>query len=366
MIILADQAHCTGCGACSAICREHAITMRQSEKDGFYRPHLDKSVCIECKKCEWICPELCERPEINQYYGKVYAAVNLDDEKRNASASGGIFAALAEGILKKNGLAAGVAYDGHLNAVYELEGSIEGLRTLMGSKYMQSKMGNIYSEISQKLKEGKEVLFCGTPCHVAAIKRFTREKGLEERLTTVDVLCRGVPSPKVFHKYIEGIENQQDKKVVFVKFKDNENGWHGINTRIIMEDGSECYLPILQSTYLNGFLQDNMTVRESCFHCSYKKMERPGDITIGDFWGLKNTRLEDDKGTSLVILNSRKGVDLWEEIKHALAYKESTMWRVVKGNGMAFQKLPANPNRERFWQYLEQYDYEKALCMARS
>lgn len=197
------------------------------------------------------------------------------------------------------------------------------------------------------------------------MRKFAEKKGLSNKLLTIDLLCRGVPSPKAFHKYLEMLENQTGKKVISVKFKDNEKGWHNVNCRITMNDGTECYLPLAKFTYGNGFLRDNIIVRESCFHCEYKKINRLGDITIGDFWGLKNTRLEDDKGTSVVILNSGKGIRLWEDVKESLEHKESTMWRVIKGNRMAFCKLPENPVREKFWMYLAENDFDEALAKAR-
>ncbi len=364
MIVLAAKEYCTGCGACSAVCLVHAISICQSEEDGFYRPLIAQELCIKCGQCISVCPAIDRLSEKNFYYGKVYAAINRNQKVRNVSASGGIFAAFATEVIKRGGCAAGVLYDENWNIVHRLAIDEKELIPLLGSKYAQSDMRFIYGEIHEKLTKGKQVLFCGTPCQVMGIKRFAQEKGIEKRLMTIDLLCRGIPSLKAFHKYLEMIEKQYKKKIVRVQFKDNEKGWHNVNTRIVMEDGSQCYLPIGECTYVKGFLEHDMTVQDACFHCAYKTTDRVGDITIGDFWGLNHTRLVDDKGTSIVMINSKKGAALWEDVKLSLEYQESTMWRVVKGNRMAFQKLPENPVREQFWKYLKEYDYDKALEMA--
>lgn len=365
MVLLAGQDSCTGCAACSAVCPVQAVRMEQDTENGFYRPVLNEALCVECKKCESVCPQLSEPITEKKSEKKVYAAICKNEKIRNASASGGLFAVLAGEIIKRGGCAAGVAYDKKMRVVHQLAENEGALSLLYGSKYAQSDMRFIYHRIFQRLEDGKEVLFCGTPCQVAGVKKAVEEKKLEGKLITVDLLCRGVPSPKALQKYLEMIEKQNAKRIVQIKFKDNENGWHNVNTKIVMEDGSECYLPVDQCTYVGGFLDDDITVRESCFSCIYKTTERQGDITIGDFWGLRNTGLVDDKGTSAVILNSEKGYRLWDDVKHILEYKESTMWRVVRGNPMAFKKLKKNPARKVFWKYLKQYDYDSALQKAR-
>lgn len=363
MNILSNGTYCTGCGACSAICPVQAISMRQDDEDGFYRPFVKENLCIKCDTCKSICPQLHENAEKKAYFRKVYASKNRDEETRNAAASGGLFAAFANEILRRGGCVAGVAYDEQQKVVHKLVENTEELRLLFGAKYAQSDTSFVYNDIYQKLEAGKEVLFCGTPCQVAGIKKFAQAHKMEEKLITIDLLCSGVPSPKAFEKYIELIENKYRKKVAHIKFEGHENGWHHMNTRITWEDNSELFLPKDQCSYLCSFLDKNVSVGDFCSHCSYKTTQRPGDITLGDFWGLKNTELADGKGTSAVIINSEKGMKLWDVVNRTLFYKESTVWRVVKGNQKAFVNLPADPIRKHFWGYLKQYDFDKALEM---
>lgn len=366
-VVLADREHCTGCGYCASICADRAIEMKQSDVDGFFYPDIDTERCVGCGLCEQACPAL--RLPVEQgtegFCSAVYAARALMDGIREHSASGGIFPVLASKILEENGCVAGVAWEGKTSAFHRMIQEKNDLPLLRGTKYFQSRMGNVYEEIRQMLSQGKRVLFCGTPCQVRAVGNYCRRKGMEEGLILVDLLCRGVPSQKAYKHWIWEEEEKKGSKIQFVQIKEKRNGWDRIGTRITFEDGSETYYSLYENAFMDGFLRDNISVRGSCYHCPYKTVKRGSDLTIGDFWGYRNPGFADNKGTSVVIINSEKGRKLFESVREDLKAAPSTMWRVVNGNPAAFEPLQENRARKVFWELLDEHSFTAALDMAR-
>lgn len=362
---LASKDFCTGCGACAAVCPVHAISMKTDEKTGFLYPFPDMEKCIHCGGCEKICcinhlfPD-----EKYREYSDVYAVNNRSMQVRHRSASGGAFSAIATTMLKCGGSVVGVALSEHHTCRHVMIESESELEPLEGTKYFQSDMTGIYEKILNKVKAGnKEVMFCGTPCQVCAVKSYAKEKGIEERMILVDLLCRGIPSPYVYQKYIELLEKEYRKKVLNVHMKEKTMGWNKIGTMVTFEDGSMEYIAKDDSLFLKSFIETNLSIRESCFHCRHKTIYREGDITIADFWGLKNNHLLDNKGTSLVILSTEKGRKFFEQAKQYLDYIPSTMWRAYKGNGAAFHKVFCDPQqRSSFFELLHMgKDIRKAI-----
>lgn len=346
---LAPEPMCTGCGACAAACSVHAITMEENDSTGFFYPHVDQGACIRCGACERVCPDGMARGD-RLGYPDVYAANNWSMDIRNQSASGGLFSAFALGMFHRGGCVAGVVFEGKTSCRHVIAETEEELEALRGTKYFQSDMTRIYE---QALLRKREILFCGTPCQVHALKLYAQEKGFEDRLILIDLLCRGIPSPYVYRKYIELLEKTYGKKVREIQFKEKTRGWDRIGTRICFEDGSEEYEARDDSAFLKCFIESDLAVRESCFHCKYKTIHREGDITIADFWGLRNNHLLDNKGTSLVIVNTGKGRAIFEGIKQDIDYIPSTMWRVYRGNYAAFHGICRDPRqRRRFFDLL--------------
>lgn len=348
---LAEKDFCTGCSACVAVCPVHAISMKEDEETGFLYPFLDMEKCIRCGKCEETC---CINNPLSdakdREYSDVYAVNNRSMEVRYRSASGGAFSALAAAMLKCGGSVVGVALSGHHTCRHVMVESENELESLEGTKYFQSDMTGIYEKILNQVKtKNKDVMFCGTPCQVCAVKSYAREKGFEERVILVDLLCRGIPSPYVYQKYIELLEKEYGKKVSNVHMKEKTRGWDKIGTMVTFEDGSMEYIARKDSPFLKSFIETDLSIRESCFHCGYKTIYREGDITIADFWGLKNNHLLDNKGTSLVILSTEKGRKLFGQAKQYLEYMPSTMWRVYKGNRAAFHKVFCEPRQRKLF-----------------
>lgn len=351
---LATKDMCTGCSVCVAVCPVHAVFMVEDKK-GFFYPDLKQEDCTNCGKCENICPAN-NIYKGNMGYSDVYAANNRNLETRYRSASGGMFSAFALEMLERGGSIAGVAYTKGNACEHRIAETRKEFEAFQSTKYFQSDMTRIYGEIWNQIKvKDKYVLFCGTPCQVRAVKNYVQKERIEDRLISIDLLCRGIPSPYVYKKYVELLEEEYGKKVRNVRMKEKTMGWDKIGTMVFFEDGSEKYISKEESVFLKSFIDTNLSVRDACFKCKYKTIHREGDITIADFWGLKNNHLMDNKGTSLVIVNTEKGRRLFEKAKSRLDYIPSSMWRVYRGNTFAFQEISCDSlKRERFFELLNQ------------
>ena len=312
-----DFSACCGCGACAAICPTNAIQMEYAEKDWHLHPQLNSEKCINCKKCVNVCPALNEKSEEKfEPYG--YAATASDDI-RKASSSGGMFWLMARYILEKGGYVAGAVYDENLVVKHTLTNKIEEAEKMRGSKYVQSNASEIYPEILELLKAKKKVLFTGTPCQVAAVKAFVGK--YSDNLICVDILCHGVPSPKVFDLYLCENFNKEEIETVLFRNKEHRRGHPGSLT-IVLKDGREFYSEYFDNSYYKYFL---LSHRESCFDCKFAEFPRVGDISIGDFWGAKDTdtKIDYENGCSVIFINSKKGKALFGKIRPELDCLES-------------------------------------------
>lgn len=300
---------CSGCGLCVNICTKSAITL-QPDKIGFLRPVVDEQTCVDCGLCIKQC--IINNPAELSNPKETFAAVRVDKEKVSMSSSGGVFAAFAESVLDKgNWYVAGSILDDSISAVHALVNKKEELTPLYGSKYVQSEVGNVYNETKARLTEGCKVLFSGTPCQIAAVKRFTKN---HPNLYTIEVICHGVANNKMFNSYLDKYKREGIKKFYF---RDKGQGW-SFNNKIVYKDGSEKKVNHRMSSYMTYFLNGE-TYRESCYHCPYAKPERGADITIGDFWGIIRKRadlkesIDIEKGVSCLLINTSKGKQLVEE-----------------------------------------------------
>lgn len=321
-----DKNRCTGCKACSSVCNVDAIAFG-FDADGFWYPVVDDQRCVKCGLCYKKCPALAAPKE--QQLLAVYAAKSCDDEIRLASTSGGLFSEFAKTFLDGCGYVSGAVYTEKWTAKHILTNVREELKYLRKSKYMQSDMGGIYSEIHDKLHDNK-VLFCGTPCQVAAVHYFLGDN--TKNLYTIDFICRGVFSPGVYREYLDELEREYGSKIANVWVKNKELGWHSLGIRIDFENGQTYMKPALEDKFGERYLIRNTCIRPSCFDCSFKGKHRMSDITIGDFWGLNDSELDDNLGTSVVIVNSAKGEEMFDSVKDRCLYKKMTIEDVVRGN----------------------------------
>lgn len=329
-IIKKDE--CCGCDACYNICPTDCIKM-VDDKEGFWYPKVDKKECIECNACIEVCPALKKAKTDKALKNpEVVACYSLDEENRLESTSGGLFTEIATQIINDGGIAFGALYnEKHLVEHYYVD-NLEGLRKLRQSKYLQSKIGSTFRDVKKFLKEGKKVLFAGTPCHIAGLKNYLYKD--YENLYLVDFLCRGVISPKAYKQFLISLEKQHHSKVQKVWFKDKTYGWHRFSTKVIFENGEEYVKDRYTDVYMRGYLEGPLYLRPSCHTCKYKTLPRYSDISLGDFWGIEKIRknLDQDKGTSIYMINTEKGNDILKKIENNLIFETMKIEDIYLGN----------------------------------
>ena len=341
-----DQTNCCGCGACSNICPKEAIKMNL-DGNGFIFPEIDQEKCIQCKLCEKTCPRL-SLLKCNVAGQTYYAAYSKDLEVRKHSSSGGLFSAISDYIIDNGGYVVGVKENEDLSLSMEIVSTKEERNRFRKSKYVQCLTGNIYSAVKEKLDEGKLVLFTGLPCQVAALRLFLRKD--YKNLICVDILCHGIPSEALFKDYIEWKEKKANKKIVKYNFRDrhNELGWKKTVFSAEYSDGSK---EIIDSRYdyFFGLFYRDIGHRDSCFKCVHRNINRPGDITLGDFWNVEKFFPDIDtfNGVSLLIVNNDKGKDLIKRISSTIELKQCDLSRDLPVTML--ENNPPNKYRDKFF-----------------
>ncbi len=293
---------CVGCGACAAVCPINAIEMKKN-KVGFIYPEVNNR-CIKCGKCLKACAEY---TPIERHVGRAFYYQSEDKNILKRSTSGGAFYEIASWFISIGGVVYGCAFNQELKARHIRVDNIFELTKLQDSKYMQSDMSDVYRKIEKDLKKNIPVLFSGTPCQVAAVKRII---GVKNNLYTIDIVCHGVSSQKLFDKYLDGVESKYKCKVVSYSFRSKSNGgWSSKGEAVITRNNRQRKVLIYpsQNYYYFAFLNAHI-FRPNCYGCQYADLNRVGDITLGDFWGIENHIKENVKdGFSLVLVNSEKG-----------------------------------------------------------
>ncbi len=297
MITIRDKKDCCGCHACASICAKHCITM-QPDEEGFLYPIVNKDACTDCGLCEKICPVINQREPRKPL--KVYAAKNKNEEIRRQSSSGGIFTLLAEKVIEEGGVVFGARFNENWDVVHAWTDTIEGIAAFRGSKYVQSTIGDTYRKAKDFLKQGRKVLFSGTPCQIAGLKKYLRRE--YDNLLTIDVVCHGVPSPKVWREYLRGINNSQFP-ISYVNLRSKNRGWSQYSYLIKASDNVLYDDFAYKSPFSQGFSL-NLTLRPSCYDCPARSGSSNADITLADCWGIQKLEniKNDDKGYSSVIL----------------------------------------------------------------
>jgi coenzyme F420-reducing hydrogenase beta subunit len=332
-----EKKDCCGCKSCLNVCPTHSIRMILDEY-GFEYPSIDRATCVDCGKCRAVCPML---RATGRPVGETFAVI-LDDEARERSASGGAFYALAKAFLEEGGVVFGCAFDEHLVARHVEIAALSDLWKTQGSKYVQSDM-DCHRRVLERLKSGKPVLFSGTPCQVAAIRSFVGAS--DEGLFTVDFVCHGVPNAALWQDYIDFLGKRHKGKIAWFKFRDKEEGKRYC-AKFEVETRSKCRkyrLPSVLSSYYYAFLNGN-TFRPSCYACPFARPERPGDVTVCDFWGYRGLAFRGRTDVSAVLIQGTKGRHLFEMARKHLLTEASDFSAVAARN----EQLRQPSDRKKF------------------
>lgn len=358
MINIIDKHNCCGCTACVQRCPKQCISSKVDE-EGFIYPHVNLNECIDCHLCEKVCPLINHHNKIQPF--DVLAVKNQNEDERIKSSSGGIFYAIAKEIIKKGGVVFGAVFNDNWEVVHTYTETIDGIRPMMGSKYVQSRINNCYKEAEFFLKSGRNVLFSGTPCQITGLHDYLRKE--YPNLISVDFLCHGVPSPKVWQKYLDEKLNSLNlnSTIKNIQFRDKKaRGWKKFSFVINDDDkenncNEESYLLSefhKDNSFMKGFLS-NVYLRPSCHNCKCKNGISHSDLTLGDFWGIEliSPEFDDDKGISLVLVNSDKGKSLLYSLN--IDTQRSSISIAKKLNGGFKEKSIPHSKRKFFFKNID-------------
>lgn len=347
MPIQMEKKMCTGCTACVSSCPQHCMKM-EKDIDGFGYPVVTcLERCIECGCCERACP--LSREKVGQIHvPAIYAAYSVEEEIRRESSSGGIFTECACWILQQKGVVYGAEYNENFQVQHCFVENKENLKKLRGAKYAESDLGEIFSDILERLKNGQKVLFSGTPCQVAGLKSFLGKE--YDDLYCIDFVCHGVSSPMAWEEYVRYRSEQDNsgKMPQAINLRAKDTGWSKYQYSNIFEykNGKKHSVLSADSLYMKLFVGDYIS-RLSCSNCQFKGYSRVSDITLGDFWGIWDIDLEmdDNRGTSVVFVQSPKGESLWSAIGGTIKYKEMLPEQASRQNPSILVSSKSNPNR---------------------
>ncbi len=346
---------CCGCSACYAVCPANAITMREDE-EGFLYPFVDSGKCLGCNKCISICA-FKKKPVPNETIISVYAVKHTSTTVRMNSRSGGIFTALSDEILKRNGVIYGCIMKDQYTAEHIRAESPDDRDKMRGSKYIQSNMEGCFQQVKKDLLTGREVLFSGTSCQADGLRSYLGKE--YDNLICLDIICHAVPSRKVWESFVRNQEKKHGE-CTDIDFRNKKDfGWADhIETLSFDKKGKKKYVDT--EIFKNMFYGDYIS-RPSCYECPYKSIYHPGDITIGDYWGIEKAApgFDDGKGVSLVIINTEKGRHMFNAVKDSCEYTET---KIEDSMQAPLSRPIGKPeNRNEFWTDYKKYDFSRII-----
>lgn len=360
--LLYKKENCCGCGICAEICPRKAIELKEDDC-GFYFPEIDIKRCIGCNLCIKQCAFQSPDKEM-QSINSSYAAVNLNKSQRSLSSSAGIFSAVATYALEHGWAVCGAVMsvrENKANIYHKLIDDQINLPLLQGSKYVQSKASDCYKDIRKILQEGNRVLFSGTPCQVAAVKRLFEK--YENQLFTIDIICHGTPNNKFFNDYLINLSKKEKKTITDFKFRDKTYGW-SLNGVVTFDNLEKKKLPANESSYYRLFLGATI-YRESCYKCPYACTRRTGDITIGDYWGAEKYDPEifskegfiKEEGVSCLMVNTNKGKELINALDGKIAVQHIQLEHILIKNTQLRHPVKKSAKRELILELYKIFGY---------
>lgn len=338
---------CTGCFACASICPKKCIEMKE-DLEGFAYPKIRVENCINCGLCEKVCP-LNKKTAHNSEQVIAYGINSNNEEERENSSSGGVFSLLARLILNQNGIVFGATMSNDYKKVFHTSiNNVNDLFRLRGSKYLQSQINNTYVEVKEFLESGKIVLFVGTPCQVEGLLSFLKRD--YDNLYTLDFICHGVPSHFAWEEYVNYRERKAKSNIKEVFFRYKKPSWSMYSIKLKFENGKTYEQLHIDDLYFKTFM-DNYTLRPSCYDCKFKKINRKSDITLADLWGAQDItpKLFDDLGTSLIIIHSKKGKKIINEILDDVNHVEINLNDAIHHNNSLIKSEIYPEQRSSFY-----------------
>ena len=348
---------CCGCHACLTICPLDCIEM-VADSEGFLYPQRSEQLCTDCGICETVCtmlhtPRQGESP-------RAFAAWNREEAIRSESSSGGVFSALMRLTLQQNGVVFGAAFNESMTLSHQVaQNEAEG-RKFRGSKYLQSVIGTAFFEAKEYLRQGRRVLFSGTPCQIAGLNAYLGKN--DDNLLTCDLICHGVPSPKIFAAYQAALERRHGGKVQEVSFRNKTHGWNLFSMSLSFDNGATYRKILTEDSFMLGFLR-NIYLRPSCHACCFSRLPRMADISLGDFWGVADHHPEwdDDCGTSLILVQTEKGQAALDACRDSLVVHEADLAVAIRSNPCICGSVAASKNRADFFIDLDRLPFEKVM-----
>ena len=349
---------CCGCTACASICPRKCIEMRKNA-EGFLYPAIRQEACVHCGLCQKVCPALHTEESGKDDFREAWGVLTKDTDILLNSSSGGLFTVRAEAVLAENGCVFGAAFADDFQTVrHVMVENSEGMTALRGSKYVQSEMGSCFSAVKEQVEAGRKVLFSGTPCQVAGLKRYLGKNS--DAVIFVDIICHGTPSAALWQRYLEHIEKRMGGKAKTVSFRHKKNGWRKFGMAMSMSGNLHYYRTLREDPFMRMFLK-NDCLRESCYQCGAKKAGSGSAITIGDFWGVEQAATEIDNflGVSLALIHTDQGKRLFEQVKPALDVKQVDFDAAIAGNSAYNHSVSRPAERDRFFADLQSLKWER-------
>ena len=325
-MIKVNEKNCTGCKACEAVCPQKCITVTENT-NGFLVATVDQTRCLNCERCGKVCPV--NNAKYNEVID-VYAVYSKSDESYR-SASGGLFYELAKNFILNNGIVFGAAYTEKNWLKIVSVDSINDLSILQGTKYFQADTDGSYLKVKEMLRKGNSVLYSGTPCQIAGLKNYIGKNDIN--LFTVEIICHGVPSPRMFQDYLEWMNKKRHKKIASYQFRTKRKKGRDFHCSVRYDDSSEEIISGFKDPFYKHFMKADV-FREVCYECPFSQEKRVADITVGDFWNIEDVDVGFglDKRVSVALINTEKGMTLWKNAVDNLVYIQTDMKIAIKGN----------------------------------